>query len=69
MRGGHKGHSAADTEKEHKDSGIENHETSGNHQDAEVKIGTEMQKEDAVVKKDAANPDKKDNIEKADEDN
>ena len=44
MMGGHEGHSAADTEKKHKDSGIENHEPSGNHQDAEVKVETEMQK-------------------------
>jgi len=62
MMGGHEGHSAADTEKKHKDSGIENHEPSGNHQDAEVKVETEMQK------KDADNPDKKNNIEKTDED-
>ena len=41
MMGGHEGHSAADTEKKHKDSGIENHEASGNHQ---VKVETEMQK-------------------------
>lgn len=68
MMGGHEGHSAADTEKKHKDSGIEKHEASGNHQDAEVKVETEMQKEDAVVKKDADNPDKKNNIEKTDED-
>jgi hypothetical protein len=68
MMGSHEGHSAADTEKKHKDSGIENHEASGNHQDAEVKVETEMQKEDAVVKKEADNPDKKNNIEKTDKD-
>ena len=50
MMGGHEGHSVADTEKKHKDSGIENHETGGKHQDAEVKVETEMQEKDTEVK-------------------
>jgi len=68
MMGGHEGHSAADTEKKHKGSGIENHEASGKHQDTEVEVETEMQGKDTEVKRDADNPDKKNNIEKTDED-